>query len=147
MTIKESKRSLGNLKQGFTLIEMMLVIALIVLLVGVAVFNARSIFGQNQSALTKVKIDAFKTPLFNYRMNLGSYPTTDEGLKALLYRPASDRGGKWKGPYIESKENLIDPWQMELKYRFPGTKNPGGYDLYSLGPDKVESEDDIGNWE
>lgn len=146
MNLKESKRRLLNRKEGFTLIEIMLVIALIVILVGIGVINADKILGDNSEALTEVKIEGFKTPLFNYRMHMGSYPSTEEGLQALLQKPASDRG-RWKGPYLDGKDAILDAWNTEFRYRYPSTNNPGSYDLYSLGADKVESEDDIVNWE
>ncbi|MDQ8202959.1 type II secretion system major pseudopilin GspG [Pelagicoccus sp. SDUM812003] len=135
-----------NRKAGFTLVEMLLVIGLIVILAGVAILNVDTIFGDNAAKLTAFKVrESFKTPLFKYRMDTGNYPTTDQGLQALLQKP-SNVSGKWSGPYIEGKDDLVDAWGNELKYRYPSSNNPGSYDLYSLGPDGVESEDDIRNW-
>ncbi len=133
-------------KSGFTLIEMILVIGLIVLLAGVAIFRAGGIFGNQQVKMTELAVkETFKPVLFSYRMDVGSYPSSEQGLRALVEKPAGDRG-RWRGPYVESEEKLVDAWGNEFKYRFPSTVNPGGYELYSLGPDGVESEDDIRNW-
>lgn len=141
------RRELRANKAGFTLVEMLLVIGLIALLAGVVVFNAGNIFGTQQEQLMEFKVkESFKTPLFKYKMDTGNFPTTEAGLNALLNKPSNDRG-RWRGPYIDGPDDLEDAWGNTFQYRFPGTKNPGGYDLYSLGPDGVESEDDIGNWE
>ncbi len=146
MKLMKRNRSSLSRKAGFTLLEMILVIALLMLLAGVAVNQLGGVLtGSNEKvAIMKVN-ESFKTPLFRYRLDMGNFPTSEEGLMALLQKPASDRG-RWKGPYIENAEDMKDPWGNDLRYRFPGTKNVGGYDLYSLGPDAKESEDDIGNW-
>lgn len=133
-------------KSGFTLIEILLVLALLSMLVGFAVFKGGSIFTDSQADIVSMKVkEAFKVPLFKYRTDTGNFPTSEQGLKALLQKPSNDRG-RWRGPYIEGPDNLIDEWGNEFRYRFPGTKNTSGYDLYSLGADGKESEDDIGNW-
>ena len=139
------RRSLSN-KRGFTLIEIMLVIGLMVLLVGLVVTNVDNLFGTNQAELVRFKVkESFKTPLTSYRIHMGSFPSTQQGLKALAVRPEGD-GGRWRGPYIEGEENLKDPWGRDLQYRYPGTHNTSSYDLYSLGPDGTESGDDITDW-
>lgn len=140
------RNSLRGKKSGFTLIEILLVLGLIGLLVGVVVINAGGIFGNQQVKMAELKVrETLSTPLFGYKSDMGNYPTTEQGLRSLLEKPANDRG-RWRGPYIKDQDSLYDPWQNELKYRFPGTHNSGSYDLYSLGPDGVESADDIGNW-
>jgi general secretion pathway protein G len=77
---------------------------------------------------------------------VGNFPTTEQGLDALIKAPAG-KEQRWKGPYI--KEKAIDPWGNPYKYQFPGTRNVSGqrsYDIWSLGEDGTESNDDIGNW-
>jgi len=124
----------------------MLVIGLMVLLFGLVVANVDKIFGDNQEQLVAFKVkESFKTPLTSYRIHMGSFPSTQQGLKALLSRPENDRG-RWKGPYIENPEDLVDPWGNQLQYRYPGAQNTSSYDLFSLGPDGTESGDDITNW-
>lgn len=128
------------------MLEIILVIALLMLLAGVAVVKLDDVIDRSNENVAKLKVnDSFKTPLFKYKLDTGSFPTTEQGLASLLQKPANDRG-RWKGPYIEKIEDIKDPWGNDLRYRYPGTKNVGSYDLYSLGPDMKESEDDIGNW-
>ncbi|MCK4882722.1 MAG: type II secretion system protein GspG, partial [Candidatus Omnitrophica bacterium] len=76
----------------------------------------------------------------------GRYPTTAQGLKALLTKPSSTPAPRnWNGPYLEGEP--LDPWKVEYGYKSPGANNTTGYDLYSLGPDGIEdSVDDITNW-
>ncbi|MBK1878057.1 type II secretion system major pseudopilin GspG [Pelagicoccus mobilis] len=145
--MRRSKNFRGK-KSGFTLVEILLVLALLSLLIGFGVANADKLFGSNQNAIVSMKVkESFNAPLFKYRADTGRYPTTDQGIKALLVKPSDDKG-RWRGPYITKAEDLVDPWGNELKYRYPGTKNVGGYDLYSLGEDgKDGTADDIGNWE
>ncbi len=83
------------------------------------------------------------TALKLYELDNGCFPTTEEGLNALLSQPASV--GNWNGPYTKKKP--LDPWGMEYKYKCPGEHRTADYDLYSLGKDGIESADDIKNWE
>ena len=148
MQMKISRKHSLAKRSGFTLIEIMLAIGLMALLATVVIINVDRIFGSQQEGIAKFKVsEAFKTPLTTYRVHMGRYPTTEEGLQALLKKPASDTRGRWKGPYVEDTSDLEDPWGQPLQYRFPGVKNPSKYDLYSFGPDMVQSDDDIGNWE
>ncbi|MGJ8653743.1 MAG: type II secretion system protein GspG [Opitutaceae bacterium] len=89
----------------------------------------------------------FSLGLIPYRLDIGSYPTTKEGLGALLH-PPEGKQNEWKGPYL--KELPLDAWNQPFQYRFPGVNNMHGsrsYDLWSWGPDGVQSDDDIENWE
>ena len=134
---------------AFTLLEILVALAIVGLLAGLAISNSDKIFGQSQEAVARVFVrDSLKTSLVRYRIDLGDYPSTNEGLAALLTAPAG-KAERWRGPYIEAPGNRVptDPWGEAYRYRFPGTKNTGGYDLYSTGPDKVDgTDDDIGNW-
>lgn len=136
-------------RRAFSLLEMIIVLAIIGLLLGVVVTNSDKIFGQSQEAVAKIFVrDTLKTPLVRYRIDTGDYPATNEGLAALLAAPAS-AGEKWRGPYMDNigGKAPLDPWGQPYEYRYPGTKNVGGYDLFSKGPDKTpETADDIGNW-
>jgi len=134
---------------AFTLLEILVALAIIGLLAGLAISNSDRIFGQSQEAVARVFVrDSLKTALVRYRIDLGDYPSTNEGLAALITAPAG-KTERWRGPYIEvpGGKPPADPWGEPYRYRFPGTKNTGGYDLYSTGPDKVDgTDDDIGNW-
>lgn len=129
-----------------TLIEILIVLALIALLAGTVIFNVDKIFGQNQETIARFFVgETLKVPLATYKIHMGSYPTTEEGLQALITAPAN-RADRWKGSYIESRSVPQDPWGNPYQYRYPGTKNTDRFDLWSWGPDGRESADDIGNW-
>lgn len=80
-------------------------------------------------------------------MDIGEFPSTSEGLKALVAAP-DGKEEKWKGPYLTKLP--LDPWNNPYQYQYPGTKNKNGmkgYDIWSLGPDGVTSDDDTTNWD
>ncbi len=133
-------------RRGFTLLEILLVLALLAGLVVLAVNNVDKILQGGQEDTVQIYVnDTLKAALFRYRIDNGRYPTTEEGLDALLNRPGeAGESSKWNGPYVESLPD--DPWGQEYRYVFPGKKNTDKYDLFSLGSDGVESADDIGNW-
>lgn len=131
---------------GFSLVEMLIVIALIAIVGTLLIGRIGNLFGGAQEDVAKQFVEnALKAPLLKYRIDTGSYPTTgDGGLNALLVAPA-DKQNKWRGPYIEKLPE--DPWGQAYQYRYPGTKNPDGYDLWSQGPSADSEADDIGNWQ
>lgn len=134
---------------AFTLIEILVVVAIIGLLAGLFISNTDKIFGQSQEVVARVFVrDSLKTSLVRYKIDLGGYPTTAEGLGALLTAP-SDGADRWRGPYVEVSGNRlpVDPWGEPYQYQYPGSHNKDGYDLFSKGPDKTAgTADDIGNW-
>lgn len=131
-------------EKGFTLIELMLVVIIISVLVAMALPR---LTGRSEEARIKVaKADIevnIPTALKLYELDNGVFPATQEGLDALVSVPPSSRN--WKGPYLEKRP--FDPWGKEYRYKSPGTHRTYDYDLYSLGRDGVESEDDVVNWE
>lgn len=146
-TSPRSYRTSTPRKRGFTLLEILIAIALVGIMAAIAIGNVTGIFGGQQEKaaglFVKNSADLGLTP---YRLDIGSYPSTEEGLEALLSAPAG-KESRWKGPYI--KELPLDPWGNAYQYRFPGSKNISGargYDIWSFGPDGTESADDIGNW-
>jgi len=85
-------------------------------------------------------------PLNAYKINLGSFPTSAEGLEALVREP-ENKADQWRGPYLNETTLPLDPWKEPYQYRCPGQHNKSGYDLWSKGPDKQDgTADDIGNW-
>lgn len=94
--------------------------------------------------MTSFKVrESFKAPFYKFKLDVGRYPTTGEGIDALVSDPGISG---WQGPYIEQKEDALDAWNRMLQYRSPGNHNIESYDLFSYGPDGVESDDDIKNW-
>ncbi len=134
--------------QGFSLIEIMLVVIIIGVLVAMVVPNIAGRSEQARNTAAKTDIEAnISAALDLYHMDTGVYPTTDQGLSALVSQPtASPVPTQWKGPYLKKKKVPKDPWAREYVYVSPGKHNTDGYDLASLGADGVESADDITNW-
>ena len=115
---------------GFTLLELLVVVAIIGLLVG---FVAPRYFGQigkSEVTAARAQIDALGKALDQYRLDTGHYPSTEQGLDALIQRPQNEP--KWSGPYLR-KSVPLDPWGRPYQYRAPGEK--GDFDLLSLGKD------------
>jgi general secretion pathway protein G len=129
--------------RGFTLIEIMLVVIIIGALVAMVMPRLTGRAEQARVAAADADIRAnIATALKLYELDNGSFPSTAEGLNALLSKSASARS--WNGPYLEKQP--IDPWGREYKYKYPGEHRTFDYDLYSLGKDGVESADDVKNW-
>jgi len=142
---------------GFTLIEILLVIVIILLLAGaLVVFVVPQQKGAEKNT-TKVMLDNVSAGLDLYRLNIGHYPTEQEGgLDALLKKPQFENeklGEKWNGPYLKPGTTLTDPWGNSLKYELADTSSASDdaskgttlpYKLYSVGPDgQPDTDDDI----
>ena len=135
-----SKRS----SYGFTLIEVMVVIVILSILAAMVV--PRIMDRPEQARITKAKSDirAIEAALGLYKLDNLYYPSTDQGLEALIAKPSgSPEARNWKqGGYVDRLPN--DPWGNQYLYLSPGTH--GEIDIYSTGPDPQSGEDDIGNW-
>lgn len=137
-------------ESGLTLIEVMLVVIIIGVLIALVVpqFSGRT--EQARKAAAKADIQAnIAVALEMYYLDNGAYPTTEQGLDALLQQtdlpplPIS-----WNGPYLKKNTSLRDPWKEKYVYFSPGEHNVESYDLYSFGPDRQEGGgDDVNNWE
>lgn len=142
MNDKQTKRD-----RGFSLIELMVVLVILGLIVAV-VLPRLGLFmkkGENQS--TKLQINALETSLLAYKADMGSYPTTEQGLRALVENVDASNTN-WAGPYLKSSKSIPkDAWHNDFIYVFPGT-HQNDFDLYSKGEDQKENTaDDIVNWE
>jgi general secretion pathway protein G len=140
------RRPGGAGPSGFTLIELMLVLVILATLAAIVLpkFTGRS----QQAKVTgaRTQIANFETAISAFEIDLGRYPTTTEGLRALVQKPTSDSEG-WLQPYMSREEVPKDPWGNEYQYRYPGQYNENSYDLYSVGPDhRMGGDDDITNW-
>ena len=131
---------------GFTLIELMIVVVIISAIAAMIVPRLSGRSEQAKVAVAQVDINSnISMGLKLYELDVGAYPTTDEGLNALYTKPASASSG-WRGPYLEKK--AIDPWGNPYQYKCPGTHNTARYDIYSIGRDAAEgTADDVKNWE
>ncbi len=139
---------MNNLKQrqqrGFTLIEIMVVVVILGILAAAVVPNIMSRPEQARISKARHDITALESALNIYKLDNYRYPSTDQGLEALVKKPSGSpqpRNYKKNG-YIKKLNK--DPWGKEYLYLFPGTH--GELDLYSLGKDGIPSDDDIGNW-
>ena len=136
-------------RRAFTLVEILVVITIIGLLAGLTIANFGKLFGGSQVDIARLFVNqSMKTPLVTYRLQMGAYPSTEEGLQALVTAP-SGKADRWRGPYVAegTKVPIVDPWGEPYLYRCPGVHNKDGYDLWSKGPDRTDgTDDDIGNW-
>ena len=117
--------------RGFTLLELLVVIVIIGLLAAYVGPKYFSQLGKSEVTIARAQIEAFDKSLDTYRLDVGRYPTTEEGLAALVTAPASATA-KWNGPYLK-KGVPPDPWGHPYQYRSPGSK--GEYDIISTGKD------------
>ena len=129
---------------GFTLLEVLMAIALLALLVGVVLTNVEGLFSGGQEKVAKIFVaETARTGLAAYRLDTGNYPSSAEGLDALVNKPSG--ADDWRGPYLDAIPE--DPWNNPYRYQFPGTRSNKGYDVWSVGPDRTDGTgDDIGNW-
>lgn len=132
-------------QRGFTLLELLVVMVIIGLLAGYVGPRFFSQIDKSEVTTARAQIDAFEKGLDQYRIDLGRYPSTEQGLQALVSAPAGE--ARWRGPYLR-KAVPADPWGNAYVYRQPGEH--GEYDILSLGADgKPRGEDanaDIANW-
>ncbi|WP_246345044.1 type II secretion system major pseudopilin GspG [endosymbiont of Lamellibrachia barhami] len=132
--IKKMAYSRSHVCYGFTLIELLVVLVILGLLAGLVGPQMVRYLGGAKTDTTMLQIEEFGAGLDLFHLEVGRYPTTDEGLIALVEKPNSVEG--WNGPYLKKKQIPEDPWGNEYLYRFPGDN--GIYDLYSFGQDNTE---------
>ena len=133
--------------RGFTLIELLVVLVILGLLAGLVGPRVMKYVGESKSKTTRVQIEDLGAALDLFNLEVGRYPTSEEGLIALVEQPATAEN--WNGPYLKKKKVPLDPWGRDYQYRSPGQH--GGYDLFSLGADNAEGGDgenqDVLSWE
>ena len=128
-----------NTNLGFTLIELLVVIVILGVLIG---YVAPNYFGQldkSNNSAAKTQIHAFENALDRYRVDIGHYPTTQQGLSALMKNPGTN--DSWAGPYLR-KEVPLDPWGESYQYK---RENKNRIIITSLGSDGIQGTDDISN--
>ena len=133
--------------RGFTLIELLVVLVILGLLAGLVGPQVIKYLGGANTKAAKLQIEDFSTALDAFRLDMGRYPSSNEGLQALVVQPAG--ASRWNGPYL--RKNIIpkDPWGNDYQYRAPGQHS--AFDLYSLGADTAEGGDgenqDVVSWQ
>ncbi len=133
-------------ERGFTLLELLVVLAIMGLLAAIVGPQVIKYLGSSKSQAAKVQVKNVATALELYRLDMGGYPTPEQGLTALVTAPPS--APAWNGPYLPQAANLLDPWGRAYLFKAPGKH--GDVDVYSLGSDNAEGgtgeAKDVGNW-
>ena len=144
--MKAPQSPMRRSRRGFTLLEILIAIAILGLLVGLAVVNVGNILENGRMDVANIYVkESLKPALTRYQVQHRNFPPT---LDALRTNPGN-LSRPWGGPYVEESAEWppIDPWGQAYLYKTPGTRNPSSYDLWSMGPDRQDgTEDDIGNW-
>lgn len=148
--MQNQKRTTASTQSGFTLIEIMVVIVILGILAGLIVPRIMGRPEEAKQLKAKMQIESIGTALKLYKLDMGSYPTTEQGLQALVAAPGTTGTSKWrKGGYLDKGRVPKDPWDNDFIYLAPGTN--GDYDLISYGADGVSGGDDknkdITSWE
>jgi general secretion pathway protein G len=132
-------------QRGFTLLELLVVMVIIGLLAGIVAPQYFSQLGKSNTKVTKAQIESFGQALDQYRLDVGQYPSTEQGIAAL--RAAPPQATRWQGPYLK-RDIPPDPWGRAYQYRSPGTQ--GDYEILSLGADGQPGGDgeaaDVKSW-
>ena len=140
------KKVRSSTVEGYTLLELLVVLAIIALLIGFVAPKMMGYLGRAKVDAAKVQLHNVSTAIELYRLDTGAYPTEAEGLRALLEKPGAV--DHWNGPYLTRADGILDPWGQPFIYKQPGQH--GDYDLMSYGADKQpggEGDDaDVTSW-
>ena len=141
------KRSYHKRREGFTLIEIMVVVVIIGVLAATIIPQFMGTTHDAKVSTAKSNIAELETALERYNIHMDRHPTTEEGLKVLVEAPPGEEK-RWRGPYV--KMIRVDPWGEPYQYRNPGVHRKSGFDLWSRGADRADGGEgdaaDIGNW-
>lgn len=133
-------------QHGFTLVELLVVLAILGLLAAVAAPQAMRYLGGARHNAARLQLQGLVTAMDLFQLDVGHYPSRTDGLAALVQRPTGQ--ARWNGPYVRNVEQLQDPWRRPWRYRVPGEF--GSYDLFSLGADDrpggTGEDRDVTNW-
>ena len=144
-----SARRAGRRRAGFTLIEIMAVVLIMGLLMGLVGVSVFSQVDKARAVTTRAQISQLENALEFFRMDNSRYPTSEEGLQALLDEPPDARSYP-PGGYLQKPQALLDPWNEPFQYVSPGEHNDRTFDIWSMGADSAaggsDLDSDIGNW-
>jgi general secretion pathway protein G len=127
-------------RAGFTLLEMVIVLGIIAMILGGAIFSMNKIGDSAKLSQVESDFKSCESALAMYKLNAGSFPTTQQGLKALVDKPSSTPVPR---RWIQVMKKVpLDPWGVEYGYRYPGKKQPNDFEMFSKGPDGVEGTPD-----
>lgn len=136
-----------RVEKGFTLLELLVVLGIIALLAGIVGPQVMKHMGASKTKAARVQIEDLSAALDMYKLDVGKYPSSDEGLEALVEKPSDIK--RWNGPYLRKSKVPKDPWLQDYYYSSPG--GHGRFDLYSYGADEKEGgeeeDQDINSWE
>ena len=118
---------------GFTLVELLVVVAILGLLIGLVAPAMMRQLGSAKHKIAEQTVARLASVLDIYRLDIGAYPTTDQGLKALNSNPAGVAG--WNGPYLSDENGILDPWGRPFEYRSPSQRTGRAFDIASMGAD------------
>lgn len=138
---------LNNKQTGFTLLELLVVLGIIAMLAGLVGPQVMKHMGEAKIKAAKVQIEDLSQTLDMYKLDVGSYPTSEQGLNSLVENPGDVQ--RWNGPYLKKNKIPLDPWNNEYRYTSPGEH--GKFDIMSMGADGKEGgegeDQDIVSWE
>jgi general secretion pathway protein G len=126
-----TRRTRPRGEDGYTLVELLVVLAILGLLATIATTQVLKYFASAKVSTAHAQVESFSSALDLYKIDIGRYPTTQEGLSALKVKPPT--GDNWNGPYVKNTTSLNDPWGHPYTYVSPGRH--GEFDLSSAGPD------------
>ncbi len=143
---RTSKRQTKKVERGYSLLELLVVLAILGLIIAIAAPRLIGYFEASKAKTAKIQISNLSTAMDLYYLSNSSYPTEAQGLKALVERP--EGAPAWDGPYLNRADGIIDPWGRPYLYKQPGVH--GKFDISSLGADGKDGgsgEDaDLGSW-
>jgi general secretion pathway protein G len=146
MSARKRRRTALALQRGYSLLELLVVLAILGLIIAIAAPRAIGYFEASKAKTAKIQIANIAAALDIYYLSHGSYPTEALGLKALVERP--ERAESWDGPYLNRADGIIDPWGRPYLYKQPGAH--GKFDVVTYGADGKEGGQDenrdIGSW-